>query len=216
MKLVCISDTHGAHGMLKMPEGDILIHSGDFSAHGTLNDVKKFTEWMGSQNYEFKIAIAGNHDIALEDNTTSNLAKKMFDDNGIIYLKDSGVEIDKIKFWGSPWTPKFYDWAFMKIRNSTNLKWVWEKIPKDTNVLITHGPAHGTLDKHDNVSCGCELLYSKLLEIRPDIHIFGHIHESPGVVERNEGAKISVNASMLARDYITVREPIVLEIKEGY
>src|ERR1035438_7317729 len=106
MKLVAISDTHNRHNKLVMPEGDVLIHAGDATGQGRLSEVTNFLEWMGKQNYKHKILIAGNHDWLFEVNPV--VAEDLCKDNGIIYLNDSGVEIDGVKFWGSPITPHFF------------------------------------------------------------------------------------------------------------
>ena len=218
MKLVCISDTHGTHARLNMPAGDVLIHAGDFSTHGTFKELENFGAWMRAQPYKHKILVAGNHDMSLAA-TPACFPSAYLD--GIAYLCDGGVVIDGVSFWGSPWTPRFGNWSFMKQRHGQELRDVWDAIPDGTDVLVTHGPSHGTLDKNDqSFSCGCELLHERLLVVRPGVHIFGHIHESPGVVQRSFGARVSVNASML--DYRAsmldcrwpVREPIVLDTKD--
>jgi len=101
----------------------------------------------------------------------------------------------------------------MKRRRGGSLRHKWSLIPDDTNVLITHGPAWGTLDLNwRSQRCGCELLENRLLHLRPDLHIFGHIHDSGGVTMRNIGAKVSINAAMLGEDYVTLRDPIVWDM----
>jgi hypothetical protein len=59
----------------------------------------------------------------------------------VIYLNDSGVEIDGLKFWGSPVQPYFHNWAFNRIGDDICKH--WELIPLDTDILITHGPVKG-------------------------------------------------------------------------
>ena len=102
-RIVCISDTHNFHHDVDVPDGDILIHAGDFTLTGSLGEVVEFNEWLGTLDHPYKIIIAGNHDRCLGESGTLGL--KMFT-NGI-YLERSGLDIDGIKFWGAPMTPAF-------------------------------------------------------------------------------------------------------------
>ena len=93
------------------------------------------------------------------------------------YLCDESLTLDGVKFYGSPWQPRFFDWAFNKDRGAP-LKAIWDKIPLDTDVLITHGPPHGILDlTFDKIKAGCEELLLAVQRIKPKVHVFGHIHE---------------------------------------
>lgn len=205
-KIVCISDTHGQHRSLNLPEGDILIHAGDISRVGKLNEIIEFNSWLGTLNYKHKIIIAGNHDFIFENEY--NLAKSLI--TNAIYLEDSGVEIEGIKFWGSPVSPRFYDWAFNRDRGE-DIKKHWDKIPKNIDVLITHGPPYGVLDKTvSGENVGCEDLLSKIQEIKPKFSIFGHIHEGYGIF-KDKGITF-INACSLNERYKIKNEPIVFEI----
>ena len=110
MKFVCISDTHNQHEKLTVPDADIVIHSGDVTGSGSTRQIREFCEWYGELPHKHKILIAGNHDWGFEKDYKKH--KQICDDNGITYLQDSGCEIDGIKFWGSPQTPEFFNWAF--------------------------------------------------------------------------------------------------------
>ena len=205
-KIVCISDTHGQHRSLNLPEGDILIHAGDISRVGKLNEIIEFNSWLGTLNYKHKIIIAGNHDFIFENEY--NLAKSLI--TNAIYLEDSGVEIEGIKFWGSPVSPRFYDWAFNRDRGE-DIKKHWDKIPKNIDVLITHGPPYGVLDKTvSGENVGCEDLLSKIQEIKPKFSIFGHIHEGYGIF-KDKGITF-INACSLNERYKIKHDPIVFEI----
>ena len=110
MKLACISDTHSLHRRIPdIPDGDVLIHAGDCLGQGTLENIEVLNDWLGTLPHRYKIVIAGNHDWAFQE--TPELARQAL--TNAIYLEDSGVEIEGIRFWGSPWTPTFMDWAFM-------------------------------------------------------------------------------------------------------
>ncbi|MBL4739461.1 MAG: metallophosphatase domain-containing protein [Sneathiella sp.] len=208
MKIVMISDTHGMHDLLNMPSGDVLIHAGDFSPRGTLQDVSDFNEWLGEQDYQHKIVIAGNHEVCLEQHPEE--AEKLI--THAIYLKDSSVVIDGLKFYGSPWQPWFFNWAF-NLQRGDEIKEKWDLIDDDTDVLITHGPPHGYLDKTlEGEHVGCEELIKAVHRIKPKLHICGHIHGGYGVDQM--GPTLLVNASTCNEHYDPINEPIVIDVKD--
>lgn len=138
MKIVVISDTHGKHNDLRqLPKGDTLIHAGDVSKRGHPMEILDFLDWFTNQKFKHKVFIAGNHDFFLERAHT-NVIEQMIPKD-VIYLNNSGVQLDGVKFWGSPITPWFNNWAFNRERG-TEIKQYWDLIPENTNVLITHGP----------------------------------------------------------------------------
>ncbi|HFA51599.1 MAG TPA: metallophosphoesterase [Bacteroidetes bacterium] len=208
MKIVAISDTHSKHLQLHLPIGDLLIHAGDVSGRGTEAEVLSFLDWFASLDFKYKIFIAGNHDYFFE-RMTDAYVRNLIPDN-IIYLNDEGTEIEGIKIWGSPVQPWFYDWAFNR-RRGREIDKHWKLIPDDTDILITHGPAHGILDRTRNGSlAGCEDLLRRIKKVKPKYHIAGHIHEAYGMVEKD--GTTFINASVLNLRYELVNEPIVFEI----
>jgi Icc-related predicted phosphoesterase len=215
MKITLISDTHTLHNEITqdLPGGDILIYAGDLMNSGrNINDIKLFCEWFSSLDmYKHKVFIAGNHDRMFQDDHYKAMEIVNSYDN-ITYLQDSGTEIEGIKIWGSPWQPWFYAWAFNLPRNGKELKEKWDLIPEDTDILITHGPAYGYVDtvvgrRHENL--GCELLTQRILEVKPKIHVCGHIHTGYGVMETDD--TIFINASVLNEDYNYTQRPITLD-----
>lgn len=212
MKFVCISDTHNRHEELIIPEADMIVHSGDLTSTGTTRQIREFCEWYGKLPHKYKILIAGNHDWGFEKDRFKH--EEICGKNGIIYLQDSGVEIEGIKIWGSPRTPEFFSWAFNCWRtldeeeNRLNRKGkrlpfigrFWAKIPKDTDILLTHGPPYDIMDEcPDGSLAGCEILAKKVKHVAPKFHIFGHIHGQNG--ELKVGETIYINASSLGEDY---------------
>ncbi|MCK5898016.1 MAG: metallophosphoesterase [Methylococcales bacterium] len=192
--LTFISDTHSYHDTLTLGAGDILIHCGDFTRYGSLEDTQSFAHFMAAQDFKYKIAIAGNHDACFE-NDEKNQAEKILKDHGIIYLNDSGIEINGLKIWGSPIQPAFYNWSFNRERGA-DIEKHWQLIPDDTDLLLTHGPVFGILDVvHRGINVGCEDLLKTVQKIKPKIHACGHIHEAYGVTEK-EGT-IFVNSCTL-------------------
>ena len=188
MKIWHISDTHGFHHMLEIPSDiDMVIHSGDGSNFRDIykNEVEfqDFIYWYSRVPIKYKIFIAGNHDSALEKNLFN--VKKQMEDSDIIYLENSDVTVEGIKIWGSPHTPSFGNWSFMKAR--AKLDRVWKSIPDDTDIIVTHGPPKGILDSsfdHNNniERCGCNALKKRILDIQPTLVLFGHIHNCKDII----------------------------------
>lgn len=188
MKILHISDTHGFHNLLNIPEGiDMIIHSGDCSnyrePYKNEPEVRDFIAWYSKLDIPFKIYVCGNHDTSVE---AGYLNRSHFEQEGIIYLENESTEIKGIKIWGSPITPSFgVGWAFNKKRDK--LHDLWQSIPEDTDIVITHGPAKGCLDLSYNrfgalEFCGCEALRKRMIKLKPKLVCFGHIHSMDGIV----------------------------------
>lgn len=215
MKITFLSDTHSKHNHVPssfFDGGDVLIHSGDISSQGYEYEVRSFLKWFDSiPDYRHKIFIAGNHDWLFERH--EKVAKSILSEfPNITYLQDSYVVIDGVKIYGTPWQPEFFNWAFNLPRHGEKLQHVWSKIPDDTDVLITHGPAHGYVDRvigrTDHL--GCELLIKRIQEVNPLIHVSGHIHSGNGVADN--GRTTFINASILNESYRVEYRPYNVEI----
>ena len=207
MKLVLISDTHGQHRGLSLPEGDMIIHAGDISRSGDSAEVMEFLQWYADLDYKHKIFVAGNHDYFFEDLDPESFQFILPDD--VTYLNDSGIEIEGKNIWGSPVQPWFYDWAFNR-RRGGDIQKHWDLIPKSADILITHGPPFGVLDRTTGgLNVGCEDLTETMSRLDVRLHVFGHIHEAYGV--RQSGKTTYVNASVLDHRYRLVNPPVELE-----
>ena len=222
MRITVISDTHTKHGLIPLtdlPGGDLLIHAGDIMNSGyNKNDILDFCTWFHSlEQYDKKIFIAGNHDRMFENHPegVEELLNIYLD---IDYLQDEGYDLYDLdtdtstKIYGSPWQPEFYSWAFNLPKNGIELAGKWEAIPDNTDILITHGPAFGTLDTvagrpWDNL--GCELLAQRIEVIKPKIHVCGHIHSGYGYVFKN-GTHF-FNASVLDEQYEYTQKPMTFD-----
>ena len=190
MKIIYhISDTHGFHSLLKIPNNiDIVIHSGDFSNYYDVYknelEARDFLNWYASLDINYKILIAGNHD-AFAFKIGFTKFKKICKDYGIIYLENESIEIEGIKIWGSPHTPQFGDWYFMK--NRSKLDRVWQSIPDDSDIVVVHGPPKGIMDlsykrDHSVGMCGCSALKKRILQIQPKLFLSGHIHNNEDII----------------------------------
>ena len=157
----------------------MIIHCGDFTSVGQSHEIFNFMQWYSKLPYKYKLIIAGNHDWLFETHRLLALEKVP---QNVTYLEDSGIEIEGIKFWGSPVQPLFYNWAFN--RPEEKLVKHWQAIPDDTDVLITHSPPHTIMDWsiYDNIHTGSPSLYFEVTErIKCSLSVFGHIHSGYGI-----------------------------------
>jgi Icc-related predicted phosphoesterase len=208
MRFVCLSDTHNQHREITVPAGDVLLHAGDLTSRGKESSVLDFLGWYSSLPHRYKIFIAGNHDFFFECAEEARI-RSVIPDN-VIYLNDSGIEIEGIKIWGSPIQPWFYDWAFNRQRGA-EIKKHWDLIPSDTDILITHGPPFGIGDKLvTGVPVGCEELLLAVERVQPKVHLFGHIHEAYGEQVINKTRFI--NASVLNENYVIQNEAVCVDL----
>jgi Icc-related predicted phosphoesterase len=237
MIIDCISDLHGCKPALQ--GGDLLIIAGDITARDRDDEWVEYWNWLSIQQYEKIVYIAGNHDALCEN--PQRIAALLKNEalpksrwaSEIEYLYDNGITIEwretedtkwgpkhlpdlksiNVEIWGSPWTPEFLDWHFMKKRGE-DIAAVWAKIPEDTDILITHGPPYGILDHvplssrgDEYKNAGCEELLKTVMRIKPRLHVFGHIHYQGGQ-QITIGKTTFVNASIMDEDYNPVHKPV--------
>ena len=215
MKITLISDTHNKHKLITqdLPGGDLLIHAGDISSMGYEHEIREFCKWYNSlDNYTNKVFIAGNHDWGFQINTEKVKEILGLYEN-ITYLQDDSVLIgqDVVNVYGSPWQPEFYNWAFNLPRQGVELKEKWDNIPTNTDILVTHGPAYGYVDKviGRTENLGCELLTERIKQVKPKIHVCGHIHTGYGYTF--DGDTHYINASVLNESYIYYNKPLTID-----
>lgn len=216
-RLTFISDSHTKHDKLNgfLPGGDILLHSGDLTSRGYITEIENFMKWYDKiNNYDTKVFIAGNHDFGFQDEN-EKLRGLLTGYKTIDYLEDElmmvGEDYDNmIKIWGSPWQPEFHNWAF-NLPRGEKIKEKWDMIPVDTDILITHGPPFGKLDyvPYNNINVGCEELMKRVEEIKPKIHLYGHIHEGRNIVYSD--GTLFINASVLNDRYEYRNKPITID-----
>ncbi|HEX8298715.1 MAG TPA: metallophosphatase domain-containing protein [Rubricoccaceae bacterium] len=219
MRLVLLSDTHGQHarltGDLAVPNGDVLIHAGDCTARGGLDEYTAFLSWFGSLRHAHKVFVPGNHD-GLFQGHRRDFLRSYAERHGVHILIDQALALavddgrPALQLWGSPWTPPFGDWHFMA--DEDRLESLYDAMPADLDVLITHGPPRGILDRnHHGHPCGSRALLEAVAAKPPRVHVFGHIHEGGGEVRSRDGVTF-VNASAHDERYQLVHPPITLDL----
>jgi len=233
MKIVAISDTHTKHEKVIIPECDVLVVAGDFTWKGKFMEVVGFAAWLREQPAKRIIVIAGNHELTFDryhrgyDPSARDLiAKDPF--GRITYLENQSVTIDGVKFYGTPNTPWFHDWAFNGVETDTHpfssmalpqLRNIYGHIDDDTDVLICHGPAYGCADRgglgNEDERLGSTDLLRRTQQLKKlKLTICGHIHEARGFVRLAPDYKLYANVATLDRDYETARPPVVFELNE--
>jgi predicted phosphohydrolase len=219
MRIVLISDTHCLHNVLTMPHGDIIIHSGDYSLEGTIAETGAFFNWFQNLPYKHKILIDGNHERNHEKEYA--LFKSMIPEN-VIYLENSGIKVEGLKIWGSPNTPAFKNWGYM-YHTEDEAKRLWGMIPDKLDILITHGPPYKMMDfstyeaeDRTDQHVGCKILRKAVDDIKPNLHVFGHVHGQTGY--KKQGKTLFVNAAILGEgklmpENVSPNVPIVVDSK---
>lgn len=203
MKIWHISDTHGIHSKLEVPTGiDIVVHTGDacnkMDPKANLVEMQEFISWFSTLGIPNKIYVPGNHDTSVE---AGLITQQLMASMGIHMLIDSGVQINGLNIWGSPYVPRWGSWSFMKDRGDL---WdeTWQYMPDNVDILLTHTPAYGYLDLtyHAGVpgweNVGCQELSKAIKEKEPKLHCFGHIHsftDRLGRVVDNNGIRTAPN-----------------------
>lgn len=220
MRLIFISDSHLAHRdspsrFPVIPDGDILVHAGDATWMGTEEEIKQYADWFLKLPHRHKVSTAGNHDWLGQLNPA--LYREILKADNHYILIDESVELEGIKFYGSPFSPRFGNWAF-PLNAGKDDEEKWAKIPNDTDILITHGPPLWIGDRCGNGDrAGSPALYKRVLEIRPKVHVFGHIHEAYGPYLANgermrkpkirDGQTLFLNAAICDLSYDPINKP---------
>ena len=224
MKIVAISDMHGK--LPDIPDCDVLVIAGDICPHFHANYVGddsdctgqsdwlrgSFNNWLDCVRAKRVVVTPGNHDWVFEKRP--DLVPAIRWD----LLIDSSVVIEGKTFYGSPWQPYFYAWAFnappAEEGGEEFLRQKWSHIPVNTDVLVVHGPpaGYGDLTAHGDRT-GSPSLLEKIKEVQPALSVHGHIHEARGKWEiGRDKQSIIANVSVVNRGYELVHDPMVFEI----
>lgn len=176
LTLVLMSDTHMYHDAHPVPAGELLLHAGDLTHRGLPEQIAACDAFFARQPHPHKVMVAGNHDFLFERRPSE--ARALI--RHATYLEDSETTAAGLRIWGSPWQPWFLDWAF-NLKTEAELAAKWALIPDGIDVLLTHSPPYGIGDLCDNGDRpGCKALLRRVFEVKPRLHVFGHIHENRG------------------------------------
>lgn len=212
VKLCAISDVHNQFTKLEIPNCDLLVVAGDITNVGEYEQIVDFNNWCaglkGDGVVDEVVCIAGNHDLtaAHDPETWRNLL------TDVTYLQDESCEVLGLRIYGSPWTPSFFrqHWVFNADRGE-EIQQYWDKIPAGLDVLITHGPPYGGLDRTDYMQrVGCADLTRVIYEKKPRVHVFGHIHSGYGMGMM--GNTVLMNAASCTERYKPENKPLVLDL----
>lgn len=224
MRIVAISDVHAKWDKLIIPECDLLISAGDYSFIGEKSLVKSFHEWMSAQPAKHKISVQGNHEVWVERHWQD--AKRMVEeiDPTIHFIDEGPLELEGHKIWCSAVTPWFHGWAWNR-QPGDGIQKHWNRIPDNTEILITHGPAFGFLDQIDaskgthhplGQHLGCPGLVCRIANLTQlKLHVCGHIHGGYGIQTIPKscvGTLTLVNASICNERYVPVNKPQVIDL----
>jgi Icc-related predicted phosphoesterase len=207
MYVLAISDLHGF--LPEIPECDLLLLGGDYCKTRNIEQERRFmkgefTDWLKGIKARYIVGIAGNHDFILQHD--QELAKSL----PWIYLQDEVLNLEGVGIYGTPWTPMFWDWAFMK--REPELKQVFNGIPYNLDILLSHGPGYRHLDRtNEGVHAGSFELWNKVKAVKPDSHVFGHIHEARGVME--EAPTRFYNVSHVNLQYAPKHGPVHIPLR---
>lgn len=224
MKIIAISDCHGY--LPPIPPCDLFLIAGDicpYQNHDIFFQYRwittSFKYWIENVPAKHKIITWGNHDIICQK---SPELFNMIKSYGCNVLIDSMTTYKGLKIWGSPWTRKFFDWAFNL--SAKNLYKLHTSIPK-CDIILTHGPPYKFGDiclapsyyRYNNKipqyqsHKGSPGLLKTILKMEPKLVVGGHIHSGYGV--RKLGKTTIVNASYTDEKYRSANPPIELDIE---
>lgn len=230
MRIVFISDTHLINTIrgtpINLPEGDVLVHCGDALNRGSYLEFSAFATWFSAQPFKRKVFVPGNHDVVVQHGYENGSSLKQIDWCDV--LIDSGVVIDGVKFWGSPWQPEFCNWAW-NLPRGPELKKHWDLIPNDTDVLVTHTPPMGVLDtvwrtkwvrdkqnqpraQHYQEHVGCADMMEAVKRVNPKVHAFGHVHQAYGSQSVSGLRTVFMNCALANERYELVNKPQVFDL----
>lgn len=184
VRIVHISDTHMMHDHLlkSIPEGDILIHSGDFSAFSVKRCfgnkeqdrdavIDEINSFFHKLSFKHKIFVAGNHEMSFSNRHKDYIEKNLTE---VTYLHDKSIEVEGLNIYGTSWTAKrFSSYARGFSISRSDLGQHWDFIPSETDILITHMPPQGVMDLGAKDFAGIRNLFSS----NNPCNICGGIHE---------------------------------------
>jgi Icc-related predicted phosphoesterase len=214
MKILCLSDTHEFLPNLDLNGIDLVLHCGDitFKAKYSYSAQAKYYREVFYPWWECILDkcpayfIWGNHDFF------ASPISSVFAPSEDISLYDEEVIVNGLKIYGTPWQPRFCDWAFNLEDSPDQLGLIYKQIPNDVDILITHCPPWSILDQNDlGEHCGSVELFNRITQLKQlKLMAFGHIHEAYGSLSFNEVQY--VNCSIVNEKYSPANKPIIVEL----
>ena len=227
MRTVIISDTHGCHEEVDIPQCDLLIHAGDLEIR-TIKDASRFGDWWNSLEADIKICVPGNHDFLFE--SMPDIAANFLDNTNVL-INSSIVLPNGICVSGTPYTPRFMDWAFMSEDADCSALRHYGCISPASDIIVSHGPIYGVHDLVNNKwqkaepHVGSKVLrglieslesikIDKTLNENQERYFFhGHIHGDKDAVRHTKFDNIDIfNVSVMDENYDVVHKALILEI----
>lgn len=209
VRVVCLSDTHHKYNQQpKIPEGDILLHAGDFTVQGSAGEIAVFDDYLEQLDFATKIVVPGNHDLLFEKDWEH--AKSLLPAADFI-LNSQEIEAHGLHIYGEPRQPWFYDWAFNVHRDKMHE--VWAKIPtyRRLDILVTHGPPYGVCDLNpQGQHVGCAAQREWIEQYQPRLVVCGHLHSGYGIAKI--GNTTVINAAICNEQYQPINQPIVIDL----
>jgi len=213
-KIVCISDTHCQLNQVKVPDGDILIHCGDWTMLGEQQEIIAFGKHLRKLPHKHKIIIPGNHDLTFDKHHKKFHKDRLkwlnMDKRTQLKINESFI-LEGIHFYASSLVPPIGNpyriWAFES--NEIYRLETYSQINSHIDILISHSPPRGIMD---GSHCGCKALKYLVDTKKPQYHVFGHYHEGYGITKINETT--FVNASICTREYKATNKPLVIEVEK--
>lgn len=234
VKIALMSDSHCSHDQIIVPECDILIHAGDFSYRGSEVESRDFLQWLSEQTQaKARVYVCGNHEYKWDANKWPGKSKpgwltQLFHEYpSLYYLEHESINLYGLNIFGSPYTPEFFPeyWGFNRSRGE-ELKGEWAKIPDNTDIIVSHGPAKGFLDWTDEAPhgsrypgghVGCADLFNRLYHLKQlKLVVTGHLHGNTGMIDiPMEGSRIVkyCNAAVVDNQYKVTHQPQIITLE---
>lgn len=209
IQTIClISDTHAQHRHLQIEPCDLLVIAGDYSQRNREQDFQDFADWLRQQPARHKILVNGNHDKYYYRHPERF---RFLLPVGVVFLENESVEIEGLRFWGSPVImPVIRGIETVTERSAQRRQLIWQSIPLNTDVVVTHSPPYGILDQVEaGKHYGCPYLLEAINRIKPRYHLFGHIHQDRGEISQ-DGIRFK-NAAMVDDSEQIIHQPIVFD-----
>jgi Icc-related predicted phosphoesterase len=212
---VAVSDTHNSHRELIVPQGDILIHSGDATDDGTESELADFFDWLGSLPHRDKVFVPGNHDSLF----ATDIAKAMsLVPSGINVLIGEEAVLDGsgLVVFGAPWVP------LNQSLSGTNAaafaiglaarEAAWGRLQTYVDILVSHMPPLSAAG-----AAGDDLVDLAIFRSSPRLAVCGHVHRARGRydVENSDGGLTFVINAASMDEVFQPRPPFVFEMKIG-